>query len=245
MKRAPGFFPSGAAPTVKVCGLTRAQDVSLCLELGVDFTGFIFAPQSPRRVAPGEAARLPAGKAARVGVFAGQSLDEIRAVMREARLDFAQLHGGEDPEFCRAVGAERVIKTIWPERPGADRAQNGEEFLHQLHALCRPFAEACALYLLDAGAQGGGSGKELQRRGLAAFSPPRPWLLAGGIGPGNARLALSECAPFGLDCNSALESAPGVKDAEKLRALAQSLGVAKAGNESRAYDRGERALHHG
>jgi phosphoribosylanthranilate isomerase len=206
--------PESALP-LKICGLTRARDVSLCLDLGVRFTGFIFAPSSPRRIRPGDAAAMPRGPAARVGVFAGQDADEVLRTLDCARLDYAQLHGGEDEDFCRAVGPERVIKTIWPERLGAGWTPDPFR-LEDLEAECLRFAPVCAFFLLDAGLGGGGGGTALAWEILRNFAPPRPWILAGGIGPDNLSRALSACSPWALDCNSRLEQTPGVKDAQKL-----------------------------
>lgn len=217
-------FSSGLLPAVKICGLTRAADVRLCLDLGAAFTGFIFVPQSPRYVSPRQAAAFPSGAAARVGVFAGQAVDEVLEIMREARLDFAQLHGNEDPRFCRAVGPERVIKVLWPERLAVNQSDGSErERIRALQRACENFASVCAFFLLDAGSSGGGSGRELPRGCLSHFVPPRPWLLAGGIGPANAAAVMAECAPFGIDCNSGVEAEPGVKDPAKLRALINTL----------------------
>lgn len=215
------------SPAIKVCGLTREEDVRLCLELGIDFTGFIFAPGSPRRVSPKAASRLPSGSAARVGVFVNQTLDEVRSIMSLAGLDYAQLHGNEDADFCRALGPERVIRVLWPERllprKGESAEPSGEALLEALHRECAVYADSCALFLLDAGSGGGGSGRVLPWSMLAGFAPPRPWLLAGGLGPLNAAKAFAACTPFGVDCNSAVESAPGIKDAKLLRSLAASL----------------------
>ena len=109
---------NGALPTemlCKVCGLTRPEDVALCHCLGVDFTGFIFARQSPRFVEPRVVAALPQGPAQRVGVFVQANLATIQNTAQEAKLDLVQLHSGEEVDFCRAVGPERVIKVLWPE----------------------------------------------------------------------------------------------------------------------------------
>lgn len=219
------------SPAIKVCGLTREEDVRLCLELGIGFTGFIFAPGSPRRVSPEAASRLPSGNAARVGVFVNQTLDEVRRVMSFAGLDYAQLHGNEDTDFCRALGPERVIRVLWPERllprRGEGDGLSGEALLEALRRECAAYADACALFLLDAGSGGGGSGRVLPWSLLAGFSPPRPWLLAGGIGPLNAAKAFAACVPFGVDCNSAVESAPGIKDAKLLHSLVVNLDCAR------------------
>lgn len=197
----------------KVCGLTRPQDVALCHALGVDYTGFIFAENSPRRVSPQAAAALPRGISRRVGVFAGASVSTVLAIAREAGLDYLQLHGGEDEAFCRAVGPERVIKVLWPERHTPASL---------MEALER-FAPVCACFLLDAGAGGGGNGTPLDWAALRSCNPPRPWFLAGAMGPRTLPQALGACSPDGVDMNSALESAPGVKDAALLHAAMAML----------------------
>lgn len=196
----------------KICGLTRPEDVDLCHDLKVDITGFIFVTGSPRAVSPPVAAAMPRGVALRAGVFAGMDVSGIKAVARQAKLDLIQLHGGEDEAFCRSLGPERIIKVLWPERlnPG------------ELHRELERFAPVCACFLLDAGTSGGGSGKRLALSGLAGIVPPRPWFLAGGLGPVNlepslAALADFICAPIGLDLNSGLESSPGVKNHDLVR----------------------------
>lgn len=203
---------------VKVCGLTRDRDVRLCLELGVHYTGFIFVPESPRYITPEAAARLPRGRALRVGVFAGQSAREILAVMRVAGLDYAQLHGGEAHSLCSQVGRERVIKTLWPDRVGLDA----------LHEEMKEFAPVCSMFLMDAGSSGGGSGRTFDWSRFQEFSPPRPWFLAGGLHPGNIQEAMRCCAPHALDCNSGLETRPGIKDEEKLRAAVLATAIPRS-----------------
>lgn len=207
----------------KVCGLTRPEDVALCHSLGVDFTGFIFARQSPRYVEPRVAADLPKGPAQRVGVFVGADLETVRATAREARLDMVQLHSGEDADFCRKIGPERVIKVLWPERLSPDA----------LAVELERFAPVCAYFLLDAGSSGGGSGKALAWDALRRIRPPKPWLLAGGLGPETLPAALAACSPDGVDLNSALESAPGIKNPDTLRralALLKTCSGPEAGH---------------
>ena len=212
-------------PLCKICGLRREEDVRLCHELGVDFTGFIFVRASPRFVEPEQAAALPGGPAnplpgrpGRVGVFAGSSPEEILRVAATAGLDLLQLHGDEDEDFCRALGPERVIKALWPQR--LTRRDLEEEM--------RRFAPVCAWFLLDAGHSGGGSGTALDWRSLAGLDAPRPWLLAGGLGPAVLDQALDACCPHGLDLNSALESAPGEKDHALVREAVAALRARRA-----------------
>ena len=206
-------------PLMKVCGLTRAEDVELCHSLGVDYTGFIFVPGSPRAVSAAQVAALPVGTAKRVGVFTKAGLDCIEETVRNARLDYIQLHGGETAEFCAAAGPERIIKVIWPEAHAGNTRALQEEVDR--------FAPVCACFLFDAGTGGGGSGKTLEPSLFSQLRIPRPWLLAGGVGPRNLAEALNRCSPDGLDMNSALEAAPGVKDHEQLRTAMSMLKAHK------------------
>lgn len=198
---------------LKICGLTREEDVRLCHELGAGFTGFIMVPASPRFLAPRNIAAMPRGRAKRVGVVTGGTVPEVRKAASLAGLDYVQLHGGQSPEFCAGIGAERVIKVLWPEK------MTGEALQREITA----FAPHCAYFLFDAGTSGGGSGRSFSWEVLRDVSIPRPWFLAGGIDPENAAEAIRACSPSGLDVSSGVESAPGVKDAEKLRALARQL----------------------
>jgi len=206
---------------LKVCGLTRAEDAGMCAELGVNWLGFIFHPASPRRVEPGQAAGFETGEARRVGVFVDQSPAEVKRIMTEARLDLAQLHGGQSREFCQAVGPERVIKVFWPERC------TGPEELGREMA---DFAQTAAFFLLDAGTAGGGHGRPLTPYLLTGLIPPRPWLLAGGLSAASVRGFTAEPSAdrlpaglIGFDFNSRVESAPGLKDRLLVAAVIEAV----------------------
>jgi len=190
---------------LKVCGLTRAEDALMGAELGVDWLGFIFHPASPRRVEPGLVAGFETGEAKRVGVFVDQNPAEVNLIMAEARLDLAQLHGNQSREFCRAVGAERVVKVFWPQRH-AGPEELGREMAD--------FSEAAAFFLLEAGTAGGGHGRPLDPGRWTGLAPPRPWLLAGGLTAALARPLAADppAGLFGFDFNSRVESSPGLKD---------------------------------
>ena len=194
---------------IKFCGLTRQEDVDHAASLGAAMCGFIFHPRSPRGVTVAQAAALDSGSMLRVGVFVNQGSDEIRRVMDEARLDYAQLHGHQSVESARAIGAERVIRVLWPDR-----------YTHRalLYNDLQRNAEACAYYLLDAGLKGGGSGHKLDWSDLASLRPAHPWLLAGGLSAANVAMAVGMCAPAGVDFNSGVEDAPGCKNREKMAA---------------------------
>jgi len=200
---------------IKVCGMTRPDNLRALQDLGVDLTGFIFAAKSPRKITPEAAARMPRGRNLRVGVFVEHSADDIIRIMDEAELDLAQLHGAHDQGVCEKIGPERCIKVFWPAKYPAREA-----FLEDLER----FAALAKYFLFDAGISGGGHGKSMDFNLVANLESPRPWLLAGGLGPENIADALAQTTPDGLDLNSALESSPGVKDIEKARKAFEIAG---------------------
>jgi phosphoribosylanthranilate isomerase len=208
---------------VKICGMTRPEDARLAAALGADMLGFIFHPGSPRCVAPEFPASLDHAVdlrgARKVGVFVSQSVDEILALMQAGGLDLAQLHGGQDEAFCRAIGPERVIKVLWPEK-----AASAEAFQAEVNS----FAPYSRLLLADAGDGGGGHGRAIEGDTLAGATFPVPWLLAGGLTPETLPDMLRRFRPSGVDINSGVESAPGIKDATKLRAAFAAIQAARA-----------------
>ena len=199
---------------IKVCGLTRQEDVNVCRDLGADWAGFIFHPDSPRAVDPERAAALDTGDLLRVGVFVRQDPEEAMRIMRECRLDLAQLHGDQDPIFCLRLGPERVIRTFWPKRYEAT-----EDLQQELDR----FASCCGWFLLDAGLSGGGHGTRIDASLLEdGLRFDRPWILAGGLGPESIREALT-LESDGVDLNSGVESAPGIKDRQAIATTIEAI----------------------
>ena len=199
---------------VKVCGLTRQEDVHICQDLGVDLLGFIFHPASPRCLNPEAVPLSIPGRARRVGVFVRHSLDQVRTIMDLAGLDLAQLHGKQDVDFCRRVGAERVIKVLWPQSYA--HAQAMQEDLQR-------FAPVCSMFLVDSGYQGGGHGATCRVSWLQDLSFPRPWYLAGGLSPKTLPEMLQTLPLQGVDLNSGVESTSGIKDEGKIQACMQTI----------------------
>ena len=213
---------------LKFCGLRRQEDVTLAARLGATHCGFVFHAGSPRCVDAVTVSRLESGDMVRVGVFTGQDSDEIARIMRLARLDMAQLHADQSVDCARQLGAERVIRVLWPQRYGDTAAlevaaQEAGDYAGAmaLFADAGQYADSCALYLLDAGRSGGGSGHTLAWEMLGGLRLPHPWLLAGGMSPANFRQALTACRPDGMDCNSGVEDAPGQKDARAMTDMAR------------------------
>lgn len=213
------------SPLVKVCGLTRQRDVDACVDAGVDLCGFIFHPASPRAVTVAMAAEMHSRGMVRVGVFVRQSADEVLAAMDAARLDLAQLHGGQDAAFCRRVGPERVIRAAWPQRHADVAGRIDRDALETELAGLAPHVRC---FLLDAGDSGGGHGVAMDWAALRGLAPGAPWLLAGGLTPDNVARAVVECGSdggsmIGVDLNSGVESAPGRKDARLVAAALAAL----------------------
>lgn len=199
---------------VKICGLTRPEDVTALARAGAAYAGFNFFPKSPRYVTPAQARELaldcPPGLA-KVALVVDPSdalLDEITAVVP---LDFIQLHGKETPERVAEVRARYglpVIKAV---------GLASEEDLPKIDA----FMAVADQLLIDAKAPKGavlpgGNGLPFDWRLIAGRRWPKPWLLAGGLTAENVAEAVAMTGARQVDLASAVESAPGVKDAEKI-----------------------------
>ncbi len=196
---------------IKVCGLTRNEDICLCEGLPVDLVGFIFHPGSPRQVDPAWVGRITT-RCRKVGVVTTPDLQLVAQLAATARVDMLQLHGDYPLEASQILGPERTIAVLWPERYAT--AQDFQR------AVAR-WKDGCAFVLLDAGTRGGGHGRTV-RLPWPMPSLPMPWILAGGLGPSTIQGALA-LQPDGLDLNSGVETAPGHKDATKLHATLKRI----------------------
>lgn len=199
---------------VKICGMTEQPVITLAARLGADMCGFIFHEPSVRNIEAAQAAALDTHGMERVGVFVQQNADEIRRIVRLARLDRIQLHGGQSAAFAAEFPPQAIIRVLWPNRYDSPEA---------LQADIDAFSTTCGLYLLDAGM---GSGQTLDWTALTGLRFPHPWMLSGGLGPENVREALSVCSPSGLDLNSRLESGPGRKSPDLIEKFFRSLAEA-------------------
>jgi phosphoribosylanthranilate isomerase len=194
---------------VKICGITCVEDALAAVEAGADALGFNFYRKSPRFTNIEKVAKIAQKvpqDTLKVGVFVDTPTEEIERVVREAGLDVAQVYGeahGLTVRFWQALSAGPGLK----------------------ESMSASTAEA---FLIDtpAGAQRGGTGRSFDWslvRGL-----PGRIVLAGGLGPNNVAEAIRQVRPWGVDACSRLESAPGRKDAAKVRALIQAVREAEA-----------------
>lgn len=194
---------------IKICGITRAEDALLAAELGAHAIGLVFHPGSPRAVSPAQAARIAEALppfVTVVGLFVNAEPATIRAVMEEVPLDLLQFHGNETPADCAGLG-RRYIKAVRM-APEVDLVKYAADF-HGASGL-----------LLDAHVTGawGGTGQRFDwarvPHGLA-----RPVILSGGLTPENVADGIRVVRPMAVDVSSGVESAPGIKDPEKLKSF--------------------------
>lgn len=194
---------------IKLCGLSRPCDIAAANELKPDYIGFVFAAKSRRYVSPETAAQLKAmldPGIRSVGVFVNAPAEEIAALLDAGIIDVAQLHGSEDEG---AIAALRALtdKPVWR----AFRIDTPEDIAA---------ANACSadLVLVDSGA--GGTGTTFDWDLLQGMQ--RPFLLAGGLNPGNAEGAVAALRPYGVDVSSGIET-DKKKDPEKMAAFVSAV----------------------
>lgn len=217
---------------VKVCGITSEEDALLCVAMGADAVGFIFAP-SPRQVAPGAVAnittRLP-GEILTIGVFRDSLPERVIEVGTAAGLKGVQLHGNESPEDVAAIRPYfRFVIKAFP--AGSPLVSSASKY------------EANAL-MIDS--PNPGSGQVFDWRMLEGIPRTDQLILAGGLNVDNIAEAIHHVRPWGVDVNSGVESSPGHKDPRKVREfiaavryeeqLVESSDENLSGDESVLYD---------
>lgn len=194
---------------VKICGLTNAADALGAAEAGADLLGFVFYEQSPRHVPVAVAAaitrQVPAF-VAKVGVFVDAPEELVRRALSECGLSVLQFHGNETPEFCIQFGVMSMK---------AFRVRDAAS----LDMLPAYHTDAWLLDAYTAGQLGGTGATFNWELAIAARKLGRPVFLAGGLTPENVADAVRRVQPFGVDVSSGVESAPGRKDLQKVRAF--------------------------
>jgi phosphoribosylanthranilate isomerase len=198
------------ATRIKFCGITRLDDAQAAVEAGAWALGVILWPGSPRRGRLDVAAEIVAAYRRRVeiaGVFVDAPLDTVIAAVEVAGFSMVQLHGSEGPAYCGEVARRTGTKVIKATRV------RGREDLQAMRAFHTDY------WMLDA--HGGGSTFDWSLAASARGGPPV--ILAGGLTPENVGDAIAQVRPFAVDVASGVESEPGVKDHEKLRAFAEAV----------------------
>jgi len=210
----------GPTPKIKFCGVTSLEDAELAVGAGAWAIGLIFWPRSPRRCTPDAAVEIGRAMKRRVevaGVFVNASLDDVARVADAVGLTHVQLHGDEGPAYCAEVARRTGTKVI-----KAVRVRSGAD----LQAL-EPYH--VDFHLLDSYVAGvpGGTGETFAWDLVPAPARrPAPVILSGGLRPENVGAAIAAVQPYAVDVASGVESAPGRKDPEALRAFAAAVADA-------------------
>ena len=199
-------------PKVKICGITNHEDAVAAMDMGADLLGFNFYPKSPRYITLEKAAdiigKLP-GFIDLAGVFVNASLEQIRETKDSCQLDWIQLHGDENPQFCQSLLSDSVktMKAIRV-RDAAD-IERADEF----------FTDAVLLDAFNPDKYGG-TGLTFDWNIIGHIG--KRVFLAGGINPDNAVEAV-KLGVYGIDVCSGIEAEPGKKDHEKMKKLFDNI----------------------
>ena len=191
---------------VKICGLTRPEDIDGAVQFGADALGLVFYEPSPRSVPLDQAAelvkRVPAFMSV-VGLFVNPSRQEVEAVLERVPLDLLQFHGDESADFCASFG-RRWIKAIRVREAG------------QIEAAFEEFHNASGL-LVDAWDPDryGGTGKSFNWDLIPDYRP-LPIILAGGLSSDNVFAAVKQVKPWAVDVSGGVEQDKGIKDIQKI-----------------------------
>jgi len=206
---------------VKICGVTRLADAELAVDLGAWAVGMVFYPGSRRRCPRAEAERIGATLRRRVelaGVFVNAQLDEIARISEDVGLTLVQLHGEEGPAFCAEVARRTGAKTI---KAASIRGLFTLRDLERFHT---------DFHLVDGYAPGlrGGTGQSFDWSLLAERRSKLPLIVGGGLDAERVAEAIATTHPYAVDVASGVEAAPGIKDAERMRAFFEAAEMVAA-----------------
>ena len=211
---------------VKICGLSTEETLDSALDAGADMVGFNFFPPSPRYVAPVAARPLADrahGRADVVALAVDPDDAMLDAIIAAIMPDLLQLHGKESPEQVAAIRLRTGIPVMKALPIG---------ILDDLASIAR-YAPVADMLLLDArppkGAiLPGGNGVSFDWLLLAGIDVPKPYLLGGGLAAGNVAEAIAVSGATGVDVSSGVETAPGKKDPDLIRAFVTAARAAVA-----------------
>jgi phosphoribosylanthranilate isomerase len=191
---------------VKICGLTRLEDLESCISCGADAVGFVFVPQSPRFLSVDGAetlCRTVPAFVSRVGLFLDQDASDVHEVLQKVPLSLLQFHGREDEAYCQQFGLP-YIKAISMDSP--DPVSEAE----------KSYPTAAGI-LVDSHEPGGLGGTGRLVNWNKARAGGKPLILAGGLSPDNVADAVRKVNPWAVDVSSGVESSPGIKSAERIK----------------------------
>ena len=202
----------------KICGITNIEDALFCVRCGVDALGLIFYHKSPRSITMASAKKIikEIGPfVSIVGVFVDAPKEEVHAIAKELRLTALQFHGGESPAYCNEFAKSyRVIKAIFPDQ-------------ENLAAECKRYSVDA--YLFDMSQEQKAKGiKKIPKDVLEKIAPiaqEKKVIVSGGLTPENIDSVLSIKNVYGVDAASGVESVPGKKDEQLLKAFLTKVKI--------------------
>ncbi|NIF06436.1 phosphoribosylanthranilate isomerase [Chryseobacterium sp. Tr-659] len=208
-------------PKLKVCGLTKPDQIQELIAMNVDFLGFIFYEKSPRYVL--NHMSLEAISAidhqGKTGVFVNEKIDTVAEIAQKAGLNFIQLHGDESGDFIielrKTLNPETaIIKAI---RIGNNDAENKDKIVKLISK--ENNLKYINYYLFDTDSKAfGGTGQQFDWSLLNDLEIPLPYFLSGGISEENVEnMKILRQQPFALDINSKFETAPGNKNIDNIK----------------------------
>jgi len=208
---------------IKICGLTRAQDVAAAVAAGADAIGFVFYAKSPRYVTAAAAAQLISTVppfVSTVGLFVNAGVEEVAVALQQAPLSLLQFHGDETPEQCAAIAAAVKRPFIRAARIGSSTTPADLIKYEQDYRSASPYFTGLLLDTLVE--QYGGSGKVFDWSLIPEELAPRV-VLSGGLSVQNATDAVQRVRPHAVDISSGVEQAKGIKDAAKIAAFISAV----------------------
>jgi len=217
---------------IKICGITREEDLRAAVTAGADALGFVFYPKSPRYVTPERFAALSAGLppyVSSVALFVNASVDEVRAVVEAGPVALLQFHGDETLEECARIAAAVQRPFVHAYRVKPDTAPSD---LLECELAYRAASPWFSSLLLDTYVDAyGGAGKVFDWSLIPKELAPRV-VLSGGLSVQNATDAVARVRPWAVDISSGVEEAKGIKDARKIAGFIAAVRAADAIIES-------------
>ena len=216
--------PTNNIPNLKVCGLTKADQIRELISINVDFLGFIFYEKSQRYVlnhlSLEDIAQI--NHQGKVGVFVNEKVETVAEIAVKGKLNLIQLHGDEDRHFMSELKKQlspdvKIIKVI---RIGNNITENKRKITQTFNNSPEPQnPPPISYYLFDTDSKAfGGTGQQFDWSILNEFEIPLPYFLSGGISEENIQnMEILKQKPFALDINSKFEIAPGDKNTDKIK----------------------------
>ncbi len=211
---------------IKICGLTRAEDVAVAVAAGADAIGFVFYAKSPRHVTAAVAAELISAVPpfiSTVGLFVNASAADIAAVLERAPLSLLQFHGDETPEQCAAIA--QAVKRPFMRAARIGMATTAGDLLKCEQDYRSSSSLFTGLLLDTLVEQYGGSGKVFDWSLIPEELAPRV-VLSGGLSVQNVTDAVQRVRPYAVDVSSGVEQAKGIKDAARIAAFISAVQLA-------------------